>query len=101
MKYRSRSEIIAMILQAANKGATKTRIMYGAYLSYAQVQEYLKFLQEKELLSYEQGTHLYKLSEKGLHYLHAFDQINDIISVSGKATVPTATVDETVPFESS
>ncbi|MGA2665673.1 MAG: winged helix-turn-helix domain-containing protein, partial [Nitrososphaerales archaeon] len=29
MKYRSRSEIIAMILQAANNGATKTRIMYG------------------------------------------------------------------------
>jgi predicted transcriptional regulator len=70
--------------------------MYGAYLSYAQVQEYLQFLQEKELLGYEQGTHLYKLTEKGLHYLHAFDQINDIISVSGKATVPTAVVDEPV-----
>jgi predicted transcriptional regulator len=96
MKYRSRSEIIAMILQAANKGATKTRIMYGAYLSYAQVQEYLAFLQQKELLGYEQGTHLYKLTEKGLHYLHAFDQINDIISVSGKPTVPTAVVDEPV-----
>jgi predicted transcriptional regulator len=96
MKYRSRSEIIAMILQAANKGATKTRIMYGAYLSYAQVQEYLQFLQQKELLGYEQGTHLYKLTEKGLHYLHAFDQINDIISVSGKQTVPTPLVDETV-----
>jgi predicted transcriptional regulator len=96
MKYRSRSEIIAMILQAANKGATKTRIMYGAYLSYAQVQEYLQFLQQKELLAYEQGTHLYKLTEKGLHYLHAFDQINDIISVSGKATVPPVAVDEPV-----
>jgi predicted transcriptional regulator len=26
-----------MVLHAANKGATKTRIMYGAYLSYDQV----------------------------------------------------------------
>ena len=81
MKYRSRSEIIAMILQTANKGATKTRIMYGAYLSYAQVKEYLEFLQQKDLIRYEQGTQLFKLTEKGLHFLRAFDQINEIISV--------------------
>jgi predicted transcriptional regulator len=96
MKYRSRSEIIAMILQAANKGATKTRIMYGAYLSYAQVQEYLGFLQQKELISYEEGTHLYKLTEKGLHYLTAFDQINDIISIGNKGSAQSPVVGETV-----
>lgn len=84
MKYRSRSEIVAMILQAANKGATKTRIMYGAYISYAQVKEYLAFLLRKELLKYEEGTGLYKLTEKGLQYLRAFDQINEIISLDDK-----------------
>ena len=83
MKYRSRSEIIAMILQAANKGATKTRIMYGAYLSYAQVKEYLEFLQAKKLLSYEEGTSLYRLTERGLQFLRVFDEISDMISVSG------------------
>jgi predicted transcriptional regulator len=82
MKYRSRSEIIAMILQAANNGATKTRIMYGAYLSYAQVKEYLEFLQGKELLRYEEGTSLYRLTEKGMHFLRAFDQISDMMSVN-------------------
>src|ERR1022692_3782621 len=97
MKYRSRSEIIAMILQAANKGATKTRIMYGAYLSYAQVKEYLEFLQQKELIKYEQGTQLYKLTERGLHYLRAFDQINEIISINGKETGQAPVVGETVP----
>ncbi|WP_323444712.1 winged helix-turn-helix domain-containing protein [Candidatus Nitrososphaera gargensis] len=35
MKYRSRTEITAQILEAACGGATKTRIMYKAYLSYA------------------------------------------------------------------
>jgi len=44
VKYRSRTDIIAMILQAVINGATKTRIMYGAYLSYAQVKEYLSFM---------------------------------------------------------
>jgi len=28
MKYRSRTEIVSMILEAANGGATKTKIMY-------------------------------------------------------------------------
>ena len=83
MKYRSRSEIIAMILQAANKGATKTRIMYAAYLSYAQVKEYIAFLQSKGLINYEEGTQLFKLTEKGLHYLSTFDEISDMISVNG------------------
>ncbi len=73
-----------MILQAANKGATKTRIMYGAYISYAQVKEYLAFLLRKDLISYEEGTGVYKLTEKGLQYLRAFDQINEIISLNEK-----------------
>lgn len=94
MKYRSRSEIIAMILQAANKGATKTRIMYGAYLSYAQVQEYLGFLQQKGLLSYEEGTHLYKLTEKGLYFISAFDKINEIISVGNKESASPPVADK-------
>jgi predicted transcriptional regulator len=48
MKYRSRTDIIAMILQAAMPGATKTRLMYSAFLSYAQIQEYVQFLTERE-----------------------------------------------------
>jgi predicted transcriptional regulator len=81
MKYRSRSEIVAMILQAANNGATKTRIMCGACLSYAQVKEYLEFLQTRDLLRFEEETSLYRLTEKGLHYLRAFDRISSIIAV--------------------
>ena len=46
MKYRSRTEIVSMILEAANGGATKTRIMYKAFLSYAQLKEYLSVLIE-------------------------------------------------------
>jgi predicted transcriptional regulator len=94
MKYRSRSEIVAMILQAANKGATKTRIMYGAYISYAQVKEYLAFLLKKDLIKYEDGTGVYKLTEKGLQYLRAFDQINEIISLEDKPSENVSFVSE-------
>ena len=31
MKYISRTEIVAMILNSANGGATKTKIMYKSY----------------------------------------------------------------------
>lgn len=83
MKYRSRTDIIAMILRAAVNGATKTRIMYGAYLSYAQVKEYLGFLTEKNLISYEEGTGLYRLTEDGVTLLRTYEGISDMISVTG------------------
>jgi predicted transcriptional regulator len=79
MKYRSRTDIIAMILRGAMTGATKTRLMYRAYISYAQVQEYLEFLQEKGLLTYEPEQ--YKLTEKGLYFLRVYDQISELITL--------------------
>ncbi len=83
MKYRSRTDIIAMILRAAMNGATKTRIMYGAYLSYAQVKEYLSFLIEKKLISYEEGTGIYRLTESGMKLLTTYEGISDMISITG------------------
>lgn len=81
MKYRSRVDIIAEILQAAMKGASKARLMYGAYLSYAQLQEYLEFVMQKELLIYEDG--IYRLSSKGLHFLNVYDEIAEVVSLKG------------------
>ena len=82
MKYRSRTDIIAMILQAAINGATKTRIMYGAYLSYAQVKEYLSFLIEKDLIRYEEGSAIYKLTQKGVQLLRVYEDISDMITIN-------------------
>ena len=69
MKYRSRSDITGLILEAANGGATKTKIMYKAYLSFAQLREYLSMLLEKGLLEYEEGHTIYKTTEKGMRLL--------------------------------
>src|ERR1700756_4850876 len=82
MKYRSRTDIIAMILQAAMHGATKTRLMYSAYLSYAQVQEYLAFLTDRKLISFEEGSQEYKLTEQGLRFLRVYDEISEIVSLN-------------------
>ena len=71
-----------MILQAAINGATKTRIMYGAYLSYAQVKEYLSFLIEKDLIRREEGTGVYKLTQKGVQLLRVYEDISDMITIT-------------------
>lgn len=80
MKYRSRTEIVAMILEASRVGATKTKIMYKAYLSYTQVKEYISFLQDNELLTYETGTQLYKISEKGYKFLRSYGEITELVT---------------------
>ncbi len=79
MKYRSRTEIVSMILEAANGGATKTRIMYKAFLSYAQLKEYLSVLIVNNLLEYLEGTQTYKTTEKGLNFLKMHNEIGELL----------------------
>ena len=83
MKYRSRTDIISTILQAAMTGATKTRLMYSAFLSYAQIQEYVHFLTERRLISFEATTARYTLTEQGLRFLTVYDEISAIVSLDG------------------
>ena len=69
MGNRSRTEIVGSILDAANgEGETKTKIMYFAFLSYNQLNEYLSILIENNLLEYLDGTRTFKTTEKGLNY---------------------------------
>jgi predicted transcriptional regulator len=81
MKYRSRIEIISQILEAANGGcATRTKIMYKALLSYAQMKDHLMLLTEKDLLCYDKDTRTFKTTEKGLRFLKTYNQIDDMIN---------------------
>jgi predicted transcriptional regulator len=82
VKYRSRTEIVAMILEAANGGATKTKIMYKAFLSYAQLREYLPVLIENSLLEYLEGSQTYKTTEKGLNFLKMHNEIGELLQTS-------------------
>jgi predicted transcriptional regulator len=81
MKYRSRTEIIALILDSTTAGATKTKIMYKAYLSYTQLKEYLLFLEGNELIRYEVGTQVYKITDKGRKFANLYSEIGDMVSL--------------------
>ena len=86
MKYRSRTEIAAMILDAANGGATKTKIMYKAFLSYVQLKEYLSVLIQNALLEYLDGTHQFKTTGKGLNYLKMHNEMGELLQTTIKIT---------------
>ena len=79
MKYRGRTEIVSNILDAANGRATKTKIMYKAFLSYAQLKEYLSVLTENNLIEYLDGTQTFKTTEKGLMYLKMNNEIGELL----------------------
>jgi predicted transcriptional regulator len=78
MKYRSRTDIVAQILEASNGGVTKTKIMYKAYLSYAQLREYLSILIQNGLIEYHEKKQEYKTTAKGLQFLKAYHEIGQI-----------------------
>jgi predicted transcriptional regulator len=84
MKYRSRTEIVAMILDAANGGTTKTKIMYNAFLSYNQLKEYLTVLIENDLIEYIDGTKTFKTTEKGLYFLKMHNEIGELLHITAK-----------------
>jgi predicted transcriptional regulator len=80
MKYRSRTEIVGLILEAANGGgATKTNIMYKAFLSFAQLREYLTMLQDSGLIEYEGGRQTYRTAEKGMKLLEIYEKMHELV----------------------
>jgi predicted transcriptional regulator len=84
MLGRHRTEIIAQILEVVNDGSrggegiARTKIMYKAFLSYAQLKEYLTILTHNGLLSFDVGTQTFKTTEKGLRFLKAYGQLDQL-----------------------
>jgi predicted transcriptional regulator len=79
LKYRSRTELASNILEAANGGATKTKIMYKAFLSYAQLKEYLAMLIANSLLMREGD--IYKTTSRGIGFLQTTRQLSGLLEV--------------------
>jgi hypothetical protein len=57
-----------------------------AFLSYAQMKEYLMMLTKTDLLSYDLDTHTFKTTEKGLRFLDAYNQMDGMIKAPPAAS---------------
>lgn len=78
---RSRVEILASILNVAERGSLKTHIMYKANLSHRQLEKYLAFLEQNEMLretvDEETGTRVYRVTDKGIEFLKDYTRISN------------------------
>jgi predicted transcriptional regulator len=69
MKYRSKTEIVVSMLEAARNGGTKTKIMYSSFLSSHQLRSYLELIISTNLLAYDSTKKIYKTTARGLRLL--------------------------------
>src|SRR2546430_17121117 len=83
LKYRSRVDIVAAMLQSAIGGATKTKLMYSAFLSHSQVEEYLEFLRAKRLISFIADKKRYVPTDRGIQFLKMYGEIKDTVTIEG------------------
>ena len=92
MKYRSRTELTSNILEAANGGATKTKIMYKAFLSYAQLKEYLAMLIQNGLMAHDIEGEMYRTTSNGIKFLERSRQLSGLLTTTASENRQTAHV---------
>ena len=82
---RSNIQIIADMLRLGEAG--KTEIMYGANMSYFQLQKYLKFLLEMKLIdkvALGNPSVSYRVTEKGFKLLKNIDSLQEMLDSGDK-----------------
>lgn len=83
-RNRGRTEMVVDILQVVNEsisggGATRTRMMYSAYLNHAQMKEYARVLTESDLIRYDEDTQTFRTTEKGRRFLDTYNRMSYMI----------------------
>jgi predicted transcriptional regulator len=81
------AHMLSTINDSGTEGTNKTTIMYRAFLSYAQLKEYLSFMVEKGLVEEVprqfsgNEKFVYKITEKGLRLLQISQEIESIVGL--------------------
>jgi predicted transcriptional regulator len=80
LKHRGKEEITALVLEAIvnTDRPTQTMIMYKAYLTHVQLKQFLASLIEKGLIEYHNLERIYTITEKGMHFLEVYNQLNQL-----------------------
>ena len=80
-------QIVADVLEVAKDGARKTRIMFGANLSYELLELYLATLVQEDLLEQSDKKGIYRISRKGSIFLKEFSEFRKLQSLYGDKIV--------------
>jgi len=81
---RSQWDIMANVLRLAKSPESKTHIMYGANLSFRQLERYLEFLVDRGLLRvseerHSKATKLFVTTDSGVSFLKAYHRLEEIV----------------------
>lgn len=88
-RNRSRLEIFYSIIDVARSDIGKTRIMYGAVLSYEQMTDYLAELTDLGFIQpiESEGSMMYRATEKGRAFMEQYDRLAMLVAnVSDRET---------------
>ena len=83
-RRRSDIEIIADMLEVGENGAGKTKIMYSANMSYAQIQKYLGYLMAQgfiDKMKMGNPSVTYKVTDNGLKLLELIGSIKEMLGL--------------------
>src|SRR5574339_391728 len=70
-------DIVKRILESTqNSGAAERRLMYGSYLSYLQIDEYLAVLEATSLIRHDRATGTFRITAKGMDFLASLRQMD-------------------------
>lgn len=78
-KRRGELDIIADILSCTSQPVNKTKIMYKANLSFAQLNHYLEKMKNSELIEKRNTPITYLITEKGKNFLELYLQMMEIL----------------------
>jgi len=80
-KRRDKLHIVSEILEIARDGSLKTQIMYRANLSFTQLNDYLRFMLQINLLErvLMNDREMYRATEKGLDFMQRYREINELL----------------------
>ncbi len=89
MKYRNRTELIALTLKAISGGSnlSAAEIMYSAFLSYAQMKKYLSISMDAGLIAYqERNPRSFRITGKGMRFLHLYNDISELLVANSSSS---------------
>ena len=80
-------EIVDLILHVCENGALKTHVMYRCNLNSKQIQEYITFLLERELIVAnppdETKKVIYTTTPRGRRFMAAYEELAEIFNMNG------------------
>lgn len=84
---RSSLEILYEIMRLASQGQRKTRIMYGANLSYDMLNKYLDFLRLKGFVALDEESGKFSVTKDGHEFMRDLERVTRHLRVEDESVV--------------